>query len=431
METKMSKYRWVVVALLFFATTINYIDRQVIGLLKDYLAHDFGWSESDYSNIVMAFTAAYAAGLLFVGRSIDFTGTKLGYSICIVVWSIAAMGHAMVRTTFGFSVARSVLGLGESGNFPAGIRAVAEWFPKKERAFATGIFNSGTNIAAVIGPFAVMWIYREFGWRQAFLWTGVLGFVLLFFWLIYYNLPKKIKKVNQAELSYIQSDGEELENHETPKTSWGQLLGYRQTWAFLLGKFFTDPIWWFYLFWVPTYFNSVYHLDLKQSWIYVSVIYMVAGIGSVGGGWLPGYLIRKGWTIRRARMNSMLIYAFMVLPVILIQYTTNVWTAVALISLATAAHQAWSANIFTTVSDFFPTRSVSSVVGIGGMMGSVGGILFPFFIGIILDHFKLIGKISSGYNIIFVICGFAYLVAWTIMTLLFKGSDKSKIPMLA
>ncbi|HEX4850196.1 MAG TPA: MFS transporter, partial [Puia sp.] len=290
----MSTYRWIVVALLFFATTINYIDRQVIGLLKDYLAHDFGWSETDYSNIVMAFTAAYAAGLLFVGRSIDWTGTKLGYSICVVIWSIAAMGHAIVKTTLGFSIARSVLGLGESGNFPAGIRAVAEWFPKKDRAFATGIFNSGTNVAAMIGPFAVMWIYHEFGWRQAFFWTGVIGFLWLIFWIIFYDLPRKRKEVNEAELAYIESDDEKSSTKEETKTSWLQLLGYRQTWAFLLGKFFTDPIWWFYLFWVPSYFNTVYHLDLKQSWIYVSVIYLVAGIGSVGGGYLPSFLIKKG-----------------------------------------------------------------------------------------------------------------------------------------
>ena len=420
--TTMTRYRWTIVTLLFFATTINYIDRQVIGLLKDYLAKDFNWSEKDYSNIVMAFTTAYAVGLLFVGRCIDITGTKLGYTICVIVWSISAMAHALVKSTFGFAVARSFLGLGESGNFPTAIRAVAEWFPKKERAFATGIFNSGTNIAAVIGPFAVMWLYHNYGWRQAFIWTGIIGFIWLIFWLIYYDIPAKQKRLNQAEFEYIHSDVPDASNIQVNKISWAKLISYKQTWAFLLGKFFTDPIWWFYLFWVPSYFNSVYKLDLQQSWVYVSTVYLIAGFGSVLGGYLPGYLIKKGWPIRKARKRSMLLYAFLVVPVIFVQYGTNVWTAVALISLAAAAHQAWSANIFTTASDMFPKHVVSSIVGMGGMMGSVGGILFPLFIGIILEHFKLLGKISAGYNIIFVICGFAYLVAWVIMHFLIPPS---------
>jgi ACS family hexuronate transporter-like MFS transporter len=426
-EQKATNYRWVVVTLLFFATTINYVDRQVIGLLKDYLAHDFNWSEKDYSNIVMAFTAAYAAGLLFAGKSIDITGTKLGYSICVIVWSFAAMAHALVRSTLGFGFARTVLGLGESGNFPASIKAVAEWFPKKERAFATGIFNSGTNIAAMIGPFLIMWLYRHYGWRQAFLWTGIAGFIWIIFWLIYYNTPARQKRANKAEFDYIHSDAPDETKPNGSPVSWGKLITIRQTWAFILGKFLTDPIWWFYLFWIPSYFNTVYKLDLQQSWIYVSTVYLVAGFGSVLGGWLPGRLIKKGWMIHKARKTSMLLYACLVVPVILVQFADNVWIAVCLISLAAAAHQAWSANIFTTVSDMFPKRTISSVVGIGGMMGSVGGILFPLFIGIILDHFKLIGKISSGYNIIFIVCGFAYLVAWLCIHLLAPTMKRAEI----
>jgi len=407
------RYRWVILTLLFFATTINYIDRQVIGLLKDNLAKDFNWSEKDYSNIVMAFSAAYAIGLLGFGRLIDKIGTRLGYTISIIIWSIAAMMHAFAKSTFGFGVARTALGLGEAGNFPAAIRAVAEWFPKKDRALATGIFNSGTNIAAIIGPPVIAWIFVSYGWRQAFIWTGSLGFIWLIFWLYFYEIPARQKRLTKEEFDYIHSDT--TENATNNKISWFKILSIRQTWAFVLGKFLTDPIWWFYLFWIPSYFNTTYSLDIKKSAVYVSTVYVVAGFGSILGGHLSGWFIKKGWPVFKARKTAMFIFACCVVPIMLVRFTSDIWVAVALISLAAAAHQAWSANIFTTASDMFPKKAVSSVVGIGGMAGSVGGILFPLLIGILLDHFKSLHILSTGYNIIFIICGSAYLLAWLIM----------------
>ncbi|TKK65824.1 MFS transporter [Ilyomonas limi] len=412
------KYRWVVVALLFFATTINYLDRQVIGLLKDDLARSFNWSEKDYSNIVMAFSAAYALGLLLFGRLIDRIGTKLGYTISVVIWSLAAMAHALAKSTFGFGVARTALGLGEAGNFPAAIKSVAEWFPKKDRALATGIFNSGSNIAAIAGPPLIAWIYTSYGWREAFIWTGVLGFIWLLFWGIFYEIPARQKRLGKAELAYINSDAPEADPENDSRVSWSKILGFRQTWSFVVGKFLTDPIWWFYLFWIPSYFNTTYHLDISQSAIYVSTIYVTASFGSVLGGYLSGLLIKRGLPVYKARKTAMLLFALLVVPVVFVQFTTHAWTAVILISLAAAAHQAWSANIFTTASDMFPKKAVSSVVGIGGMAGSVGGILFPLLIGILLDHFKALGTLNTGYNIIFGICGGAYLLAWFMMNLL-------------
>jgi MFS transporter, ACS family, hexuronate transporter len=412
------KYRWVVLTLLFFATTINYLDRQVIGLLKDNLAKDFNWSEKDYSNIVMAFSAAYAIGLLGFGRLIDRIGTRLGYTISILIWSVAAMLHALARTTFGFGVARTALGFGEAGNFPAAIKAVAEWFPKKDRAFATGLFNSGTNIAAIIGPPVIAWIFLSFGWQQAFLWTGATGFIWLLFWMYFYEIPARQKRLSKGEFDYIHSDTDEVIPVIAAKITWMQILRIRQTWTFVIGKFLTDPVWWFYLFWIPSYFNTTYSLDIKKSALPVSTVYVVAGFGSIFGGFLSGWFIKKGWPVFKARKTSMLIFAICVTPIILIRFTSHIWIAVALVSLAAAAHQAWSANIFTTASDTFPKRAVSSIVGIGGMAGSVGGILFPLVVGILLEHFKKLQMLSTGYNIIFIICGSAYLVAWIIMHLL-------------
>jgi ACS family hexuronate transporter-like MFS transporter len=420
-------YRWVIVTLLFFATTINYLDRQVIGLLKDYLAADLHWTEKDYSTIVMAFSAAYATGLLIFGRVIDTIGTKLGYAVSIIIWSIAAMAHALAKTTLGFGVARTALGLGEAGNFPAAIKGVAEWFPKKERALATGIFNAGTNIAAVIGPFAIMWIFNNYGWHEAFIWTGLAGFIWLIFWWIFYDTPARQKRLGKSEFHYIHSDAPDVDADNAIRISWGKILSVRQTWAFVAGKFLTDPIWWFYLFWIPTYFNTTYHLNLGSSWMYVSTVYVIASFGSILGGYLSGWFIKKGWPVFKARKTAMFIFALCVVPVIFIQYTSHIWTAVLLISLAAAAHQAWSANIFTTASDMFPKTAVSSVVGIGGMAGSSGGILFPLFIGIILDHFKAQGNISIGYNIIFVICGCAYVLAWLIMHVLAPKMEQVRV----
>lgn len=418
-EPKVGNYRWVVVTLLFFATTINYLDRQVIGLLKPVLEVEFHWTETDYGYIVMAFSAAYAIGLLAFGGFIDKIGTKLGYTISLIVWSIAAMLHAAVKSTLGFGVVRAALGIGESGNFPAAIKVVAEWFPKKERALATGIFNSGANIGAVVAPVMVPWILGVYGWQMAFLITGAIGFIWLIFWWIFYEIPSKHKKVTPEEFAYIHSDAEmSVVKEEESKIKWVQLFGIRQTWTFVIGKFLTDPIWWFFLFWLPSYFSSTFNLDLKKPSLPLILVYTATSVGSIGGGYLSSYFIKKGWPVFRARKTAMFIFALCVLPIISAMYATNIWQAVALISLAAAAHQAWSANIFTTASDMFPKRALSSVVGIGGMAGSVGGILFPFLVGHILEFYKESGHLTTGYNIIFIICGCAYLLAWFIMHLL-------------
>jgi MFS transporter, ACS family, hexuronate transporter len=411
-------FRWVVVALLFFATTINYLDRQVIGLLKDNLSRDFHWNEKDYSRIVMAFSTAYAIALVLFGRLIDQIGTRLGYAISVVIWSIAAMCHALSTGTMGFALARTALGAGEGGNFPAAIKAVAEWFPKRDRAFATGIFNSGTNVAAIAGPPLIAWIFTRYGWQEAFLWTGALGFIWLFFWLWLYEIPAKKKRLKAEEFAYIHGDPQEITLDTKHESKWSELFRLRQTWAIILGKFLTDPVWWFYLFWIPSYFNSIYHLNITRSAIHISTVYVVASFGSILGGYLSGWLIKKGLPVFKARKISLFIFACCVVPVFFVRYTNSIWPAVWLISLAAASHQAWSATIYTLAGDMFPKRKISSVIGIGGMAGSVGGILFPFLIGIILDHFKVMGLLGTGYNIIFGICAMAYLLAWVMMQIL-------------
>jgi len=418
-------YRWYVCGLLFAATTINYIDRYVLGLLKPLLEIEFKWTESDYSYIVMAFTLSYAIGLLGFGRVIDKIGTKVGYSISLVVWSLAAMAHALAKSTFGFGVARSVLGVSEAGNFPAAIKSVAEWFPKRERALATGIFNSGTNIGAVVAPLAVPLIVSWYGWQEAFVITGAIGFIWLIFWWLYYEVPAKQKRLSQEEYAYIHSDEEKEES--VVKISWSRLLTYKQTWAFVFGKLLTDPIWWFFLFWLPSYFASTFQLDFKKPSLHLAIVYTATTIGSIGGGYFSSWLIQKGWPVFKARRVTMLIVALAVVPIIFVQFLDNIWAVVALISLAAAAHQAWSTNIFTTVSDAFPKSVLSSVIGIGGMAGSIGGFLFPLFVGWLLDYYKLLGDITSGYNILFVICGLAYLSALSIMHLLTPRHEAIKI----
>ncbi|MFD0792144.1 MFS transporter [Mucilaginibacter litoreus] len=420
-ESKKTNYRWTVVVLLFFATTINYLDRQVIGLLKPTLEKQFNWTEKDYSDIVMAFQAAYAVGLMAFGRFIDRLGTKLGYTISLILWSLAAALHAAVKTTFGFAAVRAGLGLGESGNFPAAIKVVAEWFPKKERALATGIFNSGANIGAVVAPIMVPWILGVYGWQMAFIITGAIGFVWLIFWWIYYEIPARHKKINNAELVHIESDVEDepaVTDAAASKVKWSKLFSFRQTWAFVVGKLLTDPMWYFFLFWLPSYFSSTFNLDLKKPTLPLILIYTATTIGSIGGGYLSSWFIKRGMPIFRARKTAMFIFALCVMPIFAARYATNIWQAVALIALAAAAHQAWSANIFTSASDIFPKRAISSVVGIGGMAGSVGGIAFPFFIGWILDSAKASGDITAGYNILFIVCSCAYILAWFIMHLL-------------
>ncbi len=418
-QQAIGKYRWTICGLLFFATTVNYLDRAVIALLKSPLSIKFGWDDGDYANIEIVFKISYALGMLGAGRLIDKLGTKIGYALATGIWSLAAVGHALARGVLGFSIARAVLGVSEAGNFPAAIKTVAEWFPKKERAFATGIFNSGSNIGAIIAPLTVPFIANQWGWQWAFILTGLLGFIWLIFWFILYEVPGKHKKLSQAEYDYIHSDKDEIHVAENePKLSWGKLLTYKQTWAFAIGKLLTDPIWWFYLFWLPDFLESQYGLKGTAVALPVALVYTMSTFGSIGGGWLPMNLIKNNWPVFKARKTSMLIYAFCVIPIVFAQIlgTQNMWLAVIVMGIAAAAHQAWSANIFTTVSDMFPKNSTASVTGIGGMFGAIGGIALSLFVQKnLFMHYRSIGKIETAYYIMFIICGSAYLLAWVIM----------------
>jgi ACS family hexuronate transporter-like MFS transporter len=399
----------VICALLFFASTINYVDRQVIGILEKDLRIIIGWSPIDYGNIVAAFNAAYALGLLVSGRLIDRFGTKVGYSLAIVVWSLAGMAAALARTPFGFGTARAALGVGEAANFPAAIKTVAEWFPKKERALTTGIFNAGTNVGAIVAPLTVPWIFINWGWQWAFILTGALGFVWLLFWLPIYRKPEDHPRLASAELAYIQSDPPDPPGKRIP---WIQLVPHRQTTAFAIGKFMTDPVWWFYLYWIPSFLREKHGLDLSSVGLPLIIIYLIADLGSVGGGWLSSSYIKHGWSINRARKTAMLVCALAVLPIIFMPYVANLWLAVLLFGLAAAAHQGWSANIFTTSSDMFPRRAVGSVVGVGGMAGAIGGAIMAVTTGVILD------RTGGNYMLIFFGVGPAYLIALGIIHLL-------------
>lgn len=428
------KYRWTICTLLFFATTVNYLDRQVISLVvDDYLMKPFKWTETDYANLTVAFQLAYAVAMFGAGRLIDKLGTKIGYALSLFLWSLVAISHALIRNTLGFFTVRSLLGVTESGNFPAAIKTVAEWFPKRERALATGIFNSGSNIGAIIAPLTVPYIAVAWGWRAAFVITGAFGLLWLIFWFWLYEIPQKQKRVKQAELDYIHSDLDEKGPTDAVadqgKVSWGQLLGFKQTWAFAIGKFLTDGIWWFYLFWLPKFLTAQFQLHKEQISVPVALVYLIASIGSIFGGWLPLKLIKDGWPVFKARKTSMLIYAICVIPVISAQYlgTFNMWLAILIIGLAASAHQAWSANIFTTVSDMFPKKAVGSVTGIGGMAGGLGGILIAKIAGWLFDHYKALGHITTGYMIVFLICGFAYVIAWVIMHFLVPSMKRVQI----
>jgi ACS family hexuronate transporter-like MFS transporter len=417
------RYRWTICALVFFATTINYLDRQVLSLVKQDLDQAFGWNKTDYANITVAFQLAYAIGMIWAGWWIDKLGTKKGYALSLVGWSLSAIAHAFVGSTGGFMVTRAALGVTESGNFPAAIRAITEYFPRRERAFATGIFNSGTNIGAVIAPLTVPFIAAAFGWRMAFVVTGATGFIWLFFWYRFYEIPARQKRLSKAEFDYIHADGDEepaSPSGQALKISWARLLQYRQTWAFTVGKFLTDGVWWFYLFWLPDFLFEQYGLGKTAIALPIAYVYTVAGFGSVFGGWLPMYLMKKGWPVFRARKRSMFLYAVSVLPVLAAQYlgAVHMWYAVVIIGFATASHQAWSANIFTTVSDMFPKFTVGAVVGIGGFAGGLGAIMTSKAAGYLFDYFKAKGHIETGYWILFIYCALAYLLAWLIMHLL-------------
>ena len=427
--------RWVVCALLFFAATINYIDRQVIGILKPTLQNEFGWTELDYADIVFAFQLAYAAGFLVAGRVMDRLGVRTGFTIAIVLWSLAAIAHAeatffgpaaaamlsLMGLTYsasvaGFMVARFALGIGEAGNFPAAIKATAEWFPKRERALATGIFNSGTNVGALATPLVVPWITLTWGWYWAFIATGLLGFLWLAFWLPLYRRPHEHPRLSAAELAHINSDPPDPAVH----IPWRTLLPHRQTWAFMIGKFLTDPIWWLYLFWIPDFLNRNHGIDLKTIGPPLVAIYLVADVGSIGGGWLSSALIRRGWSVNAGRKVAMLACALAVVPMVFASGASQLWVAVALVSLAAAAHQGWSANLFTTASDMFPRQAVGSVVGLGGMAGAVGGMLIAKLTGYILDA-------TGSYLPVFFIAAFAYLVGLAIFHLLVPRLEPVKL----
>jgi ACS family hexuronate transporter-like MFS transporter len=411
-----SNVRWVVCALLFFATTINYIDRQILALIKELLDRELLWTNEQFGLVNSAFQGAYAVGLLFFGWFVDRYGTKIGYGVSIVAWSLAAMAHSLVGSVTGFLTARVALGVSEGGNFPSAIKAVALWFPKRERAFATAIFNSGANVGAIIAPATIPFIAYTFGWRSAFVAAGIAGFVWIFFWISLYDIPERRARVSATELELIRSDRDEAAGAGAPM-GWIHSLRYRQTWSFVVAKFMTDPVWWFFLIWLPDYFNTTRGLNIKKSWVHLVTIYAIVTVLSIFGGWITGYLTRRGWSVTRARKTGMFIFALCVLP-ILAATRVGDWPAVLLIGLAAAAHQAWSANLYTTVSDMFPKKDVGTIVGLGGTAGSIGGIIFPWFSGRVLDRYHALGNVAAGYAILFAICASAYLIAFVIHHLL-------------
>lgn len=405
-----TRYRWVICALLFFGTTINYIDRQILSLVKPLLDAELHWTNEQFGLVNSAFQAAYAVGLLGFGRFVDSYGVKTGYGLSIALWSLAAMGHALAASIGGFRWARIALGVTEAGNFPAAIKAVAQWFPRRERAFATTLFNSGANVGAIVAPATVPFLAAAWGWRIAFLAAGVLGFVWLVFWWAMYDVPEKHPRVSPAELEHITSDPPDAQSEGV---GWLRLLQFPQTWSFIVAKFLTDPVWWFFLIWLPDYFNKTQGLEMKQLGLPLVMIYAIVTVLSIGGGWLANVLVRFGYSQNRTRKLCLLLFALCVLPISLVQ-SAGLWGAVVLIGIAGAAHQAWSANLFTTVSDMFPQRAIGSVVGLGGMAGSIGGILFPFYSGRLLDRFSAAGDVGTGYAILFGMCAVAYLVAFAL-----------------
>ncbi|HEY3357764.1 MAG TPA: MFS transporter [Polyangia bacterium] len=405
-------YRWVICALLFVATTISYLDRQILALVKELLDQELGWTNEHFGLVNSAFQAGYAAGLLAFGWFVDRHGAKVGYALSITLWSLAALGHALVGSTGGLAAARVALGVSEGGNFPAAIKAVTLWFPRRERAFATAIFNSGSNMGAIVGPAVIPVIAYGLGWRWAFVFAGVAGLLWLLLWLPLYDRPERRPRLSRAELALAVRDGGDADAGDAggAPLGWRRALRYRQTWSFIVAKLMTDPVWWFFLIWLPDYFKATRGLKLKQSWVHLVTIYTIVTVLSIAGGWLTGALNRRGWSVTRSRRTGMLLFALCVLP---IPAATRVgdWPAVLLIGLAAAAHQAWSATLYTTVSDMFPKRDVATIIGLGGMAGSLGGIAFPWFAGRLLDRFHAAGDPAAGYAALFAMCAGAYLVA--------------------
>lgn len=441
LNERIGNYRWTICALVFFATTVNYLDRQVLSLLQPRLEEIFGWSNTDYANIAAVFQFTYAISMLFAGRLIDKLGTKRGYAIAITIWSLAAIVHAlaipigehissllgwfgiaaMSVSVLGFMFARAFLAFGEAGNFPAAIKATAEYFPKHERSLATGIFNSGTNIGAILAPLTVPWIFRHWGWEAAFIIIGATGFLWLLLWMVLYQKPENQKRLSAQELAYINGDDQEVKASASAepqeKVAWSRLLGYKQTWSFALGKFITDGVWWFFLFWLPAFLKAQYGIVDDAVKLPLFVVYTMAMVGSISGGWFPMYFIKKGYAAYDGRMRAMFLIALFPLIILGAQYlgTISFWFPVIFIGVAASAHQAWSANLFTTVSDMFPKKATGSVVGIGGMAGGIGGVILTKIGGALFDHYKALGHIETGYSIMFGICALAYLVAWSLM----------------
>jgi len=407
-----NNYRWRILSLLFFATTINYIDRQVIGILKPFIAEDLGWSEADYGYIVTAFQIAYAIGLITTGRLLDKFGVRIGYLWAIIVWSIAGMAHAAARGVASFAAARFALGIGESANFPAAIKSVAEWFPKKDRAFATGLFNSGATVGAVIAPVIVSAITLALGWQWAFIITGALGSIWVVLWLKYYHAPEKHPKVSKAELDYINQD-EDGNKKQEQALKWRDLFKYKQTVAICSTRFISDWVWWFFLFWIPDFLSKTHGVDIKEVVLPLIVIYAVSSIGGIGGGWLSSKFIRMGRSIDFSRKTAILICAVIVLPVMLVSSITNLWVAVGLITLAAAGHQGWAANIFTIVSDIYPKNAVASMIGLSGFTGAIGGALSASFVGLMLET-------TGSYFLMFLVASSVYLVNWLILKIFIK-----------
>ncbi len=437
---KIGEFRWTICALLFFATTINYLDRQVLSLLKPLLEEKFGWSNSQYADIASVFQFTYAISMLFAGRFIDKQGTRKGFAMAIIIWSTGAVIHAvsvpigqslatllgwigvaaLPVSVIGFMFSRAVLAIGESGNFPAAIKTTAEYFPKKERSLATGIFNSGANVGAILAPLSVPWIAEHWGWESAFVVIGGLGFIWLFFWLKFYEPAHNQKRLSATELEYIHSDEDYNSPVTNEKVSWFKLLEYKQTWAFTFGKFMTDGVWWFFLFWLPAYLKDQYGMAGTDIMLPLALLYSMTMFGSINGGWLPMYFIKKGYQPYDGRMKAMLLIAIIPLIVLAAQPLGHIsfWMPVILIGLGASAHQAWSANLFTTVSDMFPQKTVASIVGIGGMAGGIGGVIVTKTGGALFDHYKALGHIETGYTIMFSFCAIAYLIAWIVMKFL-------------
>jgi MFS transporter, ACS family, hexuronate transporter len=409
--------RWTICALLFMATSINYMDRQVIAILKPALQNSLGMTEIDYGYIVDAFQIAYALGLVIAGRFVDKVGTRVGYMVITTIWSLSAIGHALAKSVLEFGIARFSLGMGESGNFPAAIKTVAEWFPQSERSLATGLFNSGSNVGAILAPLLIPWVTIHFGWHAAFLVTGIFSATWIMLWFIYYREFPDQPEPRAGELEHINTAATKTAELSIP---WIILLGYRQTWAFAIGKFLTDPIWWFYLFWLPSYFTTRFHLTLSQLGLPLIFVYNASALGSIAGGWLPAPFRRLGFSQAGARLSAMLCCACLVVPIVAANYLHSEAGAIALFGLAAGAHCGWSANIFTTPSDMFPRSAVGSVTGIGGMAGSVGGMLFSTLTGYVLQR-------SHSYSSLLVIAASAYLVALLFIIVLAPGLERVEL----